>query len=200
MTAQQRWLAIAAFGAVALILALKAPAPDELAMPINKRSQNNMGALSTNKNPAVLADKSTLYTFKLDTFKLDTLKLDTLKLDTLQPRSMAQLNQEDIFNSKSWAIAPPPAPKSRYVSPRQALPPPPPPAPTAPPLPYQLMGSFQEPGKKLVIYLSRGDKLYSVSVGDIIDSTYQVESINAGQLELLYLPLKMRQILRLGDG
>ena len=194
MTAQKRWLAIAALGVIALILAFKAPAPDELAMPINKRAQNNIDSLSSNKNQAVLADKSTL-----DTSKLDTFKLDTLKLDTLQPRSMAQLNQEDIFNSKSWAIAPPPAPKSRYVSPRQALPPPPPP-PTAPPLPYQLMGSFQDPGKKLVIYLSRGDKLYSVSVGDIIDNTYQVESINAGQLELLYLPLKMRQILRLGDG
>ena len=182
MTPQQRWLAIAAFGAVALVLALKAPAPDELAVPTNKRAQNNMGAVNTDKNRAMLANKSTL---------------DTLKLDTLQPRSMAQLNQEDIFNSKSWAKPPIASPKPRYVSPPQSLQPSP---PTAPPLPYQLMGSFQDPDKKLVIYLSRGDKLYSVSVGDLIDSIYKVESFNAGQLELLYLPLKTRQILRLGDG
>ena len=65
------------------------------------------------------------------------------------------------------------------------------------PLPYQLMGSFQDPGKKLVIYLSSGGKLYNVSVGDLIDNTYKVESFDAGQLELLYLPLKTRQILTL---
>ena len=59
------------------------------------------------------------------------------------------------------------------------------------------MGSFQDPGKKLVIYLSSGDKLYNVSVGDLIDNTYKVESFDAGQLELLYLPLKTRQILTL---
>ncbi len=186
MTAQQRWLAIAALGAIALILALKAPAPDELAMPINQRAQNNIGTLSPNKN---LAKPN-------NNLRPDTFKPDSIKLDTLQPRSMAQLEQEDIFNSKSWAISPPPAPKSRYMSPRQALPPPPPPL-TAPPLPYQLMGSFQDPGKKLVIYLSRGEQLYNVSVGDLIDNTYKVESFDAGQLELLYLPLKTRQILRL---
>ena len=188
MTAQQRWLAIAAFGAVALILALKAPAPDELAVPVSNRAQN-IGTLSANKNQAEAAKNLTPNTFKLDAFKLDA----------LQPRGMAQVEEADIFNSKSWAIAPQALansrPKSRDVSPPHPLPQP----PTAPPLPYQLMGSFQNPGQKLVVYLSRGDKLYSVSVGDIIDSTYKVESINAGQLELLYLPLKIRQILRLGD-
>lgn len=191
MTAQQRWLAIAAFGAVALILALKAPAPDALNVPISKRAQNNIGTLSASKNSATAANN-----LMPDSFNQDTFNQDTFKLDTLQPRSMTQVNQADIFNSQSWAIAPAPSPKPRYVSPPQPLPSPP---PTAPPLPYQLMGSFQDPGQKLVIYLSRGEKLYSVSVGDLIDSTYKVESFNSGQLELLYLPLKIRQILRFGD-
>lgn len=186
MTTKQRWLAIAAFGLVALILALKAPAPDELAAPANKRTRTPDGVSSgmtqnSNKNQAASAD---------------TLKPDTLKLDTLQPRSIAQLDKEDMFNSKSWYIPPPPPPKPKYVAPP---PPPPPPPPTAPPLPYKLMGSFQDPGQKLVVYLSRGDKLYSVSAGDILDGTYKVESINAGQLEMLYLPLNIRQNLRLGD-
>ncbi len=176
MTTQQRWLAIAAFGLVALILAVKAPAPDDLAAPASKRVQYNAANLNANKNPA-----NAEYTFKLD---------------TLQTRSMAQVDTEDMFERKSWVIPPPPPPKPKYVAPP---PPPPPPPPSAPPLPYKMMGSFQEPGQKLVVYLSRGDKLYSVSAGDVLEGTYKVESFNAGQLELLYLPLNIRQNLRLGD-
>ena len=178
MTTQQRWLAIAAFALVALILAVKAPAPGELAAPTSKRAHNNVTNLNTNKNQAVVADNLTP---------------DTLMLDTLQARSMAQVDKEDMFKSKSWYIAPPPPPKPKYVAP------PPPPPPTAPPLPYKFTGSFQEPGQKLVVYLSRGDKLYSVSAGDILEGTYKIESINAGQLVILYLPLNISQNLRIGD-
>ena len=178
MTTQQRWLAIAAFALVALVLAVKAPAPDELAAPISKRAHNNVTNLNTNKNQAVVADNLTP---------------DTSMLDTLQARSMAQVDKEDMFKSKSWYIPPPPPPKPRYVAP------PPPPPPTAPPLPYKFTGSFQEPGQKLVVYLSRGDKLYSVSAGDILEGTYKIESINAGQLVILYLPLNISQNLRIGD-
>ena len=178
MTTQQRWLAIAAFALVALILAVKAPAPDELAAPTSKPTHNNVTNLNANKNQAVVADNLTP---------------DTLMLDTLQARSMAQVDKEDMFKSKSWYVPPPPPPKPKYVAP------PPPPPPTAPPLPYKFTGSFQEPGQKLVVYLSRGDKLYSVSAGDILEGTYKIESINAGQLVILYLPLNISQNLRIGD-
>ena len=181
MTTQQRWLAIAAFALVALILAVKAPAPDELAAPTSTRAHNNVSKLNTNKNQAVVAKNLTP---------------ETLKLDTLQARSMAQLDKDDMFKSKSWYIPPPPPPKPKYVAPP---PPPPPPPPTAPPLPYKFTGSFQEPGQKLVVYLSRGDKLYSVSAGDILEGTYKIESINAGQLVILYLPLNISQNLSIGD-
>ena len=181
MTTQQRWLAIAAFALVALILAVKAPAPDELAAPTSKPTHNNVTNLNANKNQAVVADNLTP---------------DTLMLDTLQARSMAQVDKEDMFKSKSWYVPPPPPPKPKYVAPP---PTPPPPPPTAPPLPYKFTGSFQEPGQKLVVYLSRGDKLYSVSAGDILEGTYKIESINAGQLVILYLPLNISQNLRIGD-
>lgn len=176
MTTQQRWLAIAAFALVALILAVKAPAPDDLAAPASKRSPNAVTSTNQNTNKAVSGDN--------------------LMLDTLQPRSMAQVDKEDMFKSKSWYIPPPPPPKPKYVPPP---PPPPPPPPTAPPLPYKFMGSFQEPGKQLVVYLSRGDKLYTVSSGDTLEGTYKIESISAGQLAMLYLPLNIRQNLRIGD-
>jgi hypothetical protein len=50
-----------------------------------------------------------------------------------------------------------------------------------------------------VVYLSRGEKLYTVSAGDTLEGTYKVESIGAGQLSMLYLPLNIRQNLRIGD-
>lgn len=186
MTTQQRWLAIAAFGVVALILAFKAPAPDELATPVSKAHvRENMENQNKNKN-----------TSKNQPFATNNLMPDTLKLDTLQARSMAQVDKEDMFKSKSWYIPPPPPPKPKYVAPP---PPPPPPPPSAPPLPYKFMGSFQEPGQKPVVYLSRGEKLYSVSAGDTLEGTYKIESINAGQLVMLYLPLNISQNLRIGD-
>jgi hypothetical protein len=163
---------------VALILAVKAPAPDNLEAPASERAPNVASSVAnqnTNKNQSASAD--------------------TLKLDTLLPRSMAQVDKEDMFKSKSWYIPPPPPPKPKYVAP----PPPPPPPPTAPPLPYKFMGSFEEPGQKLVVYLSRGDKLYTASAGDTLEGTYKIESISAGQLAMLYLPLNIRQNLRIGD-
>jgi hypothetical protein len=66
-------------------------------------------------------------------------------------------------------------------------------------LPYSFTGSYQEPGGKLVIYLTRADKLYAVSPGDTLEGTYKIESANAGQLAIMYLPLNIRQNLRIGD-
>ena len=117
MTTQQRWLAIAAFGVVALILAVKAPVPDELAAPTSKHAQNNAPNLNTNKSQTVVADN---------------LASEAFKLDILQARSMAQVDKEDMFKSKSWYVPPQPPPKPKYVAPP---PPPLPPPPTAPPLP-----------------------------------------------------------------
>lgn len=182
MTTQQRWLAIAALGIVTLILAVKAPAPDE-SLSLNKAHTNTSNVGNENSGKSVNVNKKQLAS------------AEGLTLDALEPRKMAQLDK-DMFTSKSWYIPPPPPPKPKYVPPP---PPPPPPPPSAPPLPYKFTGSFQEPSQKMVVYLSRGDRLYSVSVGDTLEGTYKIESINAGQLVMLYLPLNIRQNLRIGD-
>lgn len=96
----------------------------------------------------------------------------------------------DLFAGKSWYVPPPP-PKPK--------PPPPPPPPTAPPLPFAFMGTYQEPDGRLVIFLTRGDRLYTVSPGDVIDNTYRVEEVVAGQLGLTYLPLNIRQSMTVGE-
>ena len=99
-----------------------------------------------------------------------------------------------LFHAQSWYVAPPPPPPAPYVAP------PPPPAPTAPPLPFTVMGSYARPGDGTVYFLTRGDRVFDVRIGDTIDHIYSVDSAANGQLLLTYLPLKIQQTLALGGS
>jgi hypothetical protein len=101
----------------------------------------------------------------------------------------------DAFNNLSWYV-PPPVKAQVYVPPP---PPPPPPAPTAPPLPFAFLGRYDD-SSSLVIILTKGDRVYTVSVGDVIENTYKVEKLSAGVLTFTYLPLKIEQKLRIGEA
>ncbi|MGE5320343.1 MAG: hypothetical protein ACM3KD_09195 [Hyphomicrobiaceae bacterium] len=94
----------------------------------------------------------------------------------------------DAFRPTSWYVPPPPPPP---------LPPPKPPAPTAPPLPFTFMGRYEE-GAKKVILLVKGDRIYTVSEGEVIDNTYRVGHLTEGGLDLTYLPLNIKQTLATG--
>jgi hypothetical protein len=97
-----------------------------------------------------------------------------------------------LFAAHSWFVPPPPPPAAPVVSA-----PTPPPKPTAPPLPYQLIGSYTPAGEKTVFFLSAGEKVYDVHVGDTVDNTYSIDSFNNGQLVLTYKPLNLQQQLPL---
>jgi hypothetical protein len=99
-----------------------------------------------------------------------------------------------LFHSQSWYVAPPPPPPAAYVAP------PPPPAPTAPPLPFTVMGSYARPGDATIYFLTRGERVFDVRVGDTIDSTYSVDGASNGQLQLTYKPLNIQQTLALGGS
>jgi hypothetical protein len=99
-----------------------------------------------------------------------------------------------LFHSQSWYVAPPPPPPAPYVEP------PPPPPPTAPPLPFNVMGSYARPGDVTVYFLTRGDRVFDVRVGDTIDHMYSVDGAANGQLLLTYLPLKIQQTLAVGGS
>jgi hypothetical protein len=92
------------------------------------------------------------------------------------------------------SMAPPPPP-----------PPPPPraagpaPAPSAPPLPFQYLGKLDD-SERLRVFLLRGERIHTVSVGDVIDGTYRVERIDGGQMTLIYLPLNISQTLSVGSA
>ncbi|MCX7056770.1 MAG: secretion system X translation initiation factor [Proteobacteria bacterium] len=97
-----------------------------------------------------------------------------------------------LFGAHSWYVAPPPP---AYVPPP---PPPPPPPPMAPPLPFVFLGSYTPGGDATVFFLTRGDRVYDVKVGDTLDGIYQVESATGGQLTFNYKPLNQRQALAIG--
>lgn len=98
-----------------------------------------------------------------------------------------------LFHTQSWYVAPPPPPPAPVV----VVAPPP---PTAPPLPFTVMGSYAHPGSSTVYFLTRGDRVFDVHVGDTIDNTYSVDSAANGQLTLTYKPLNIQQTLAIGDS
>lgn len=95
------------------------------------------------------------------------------------------------FGAISWYVPPPPPPPA----PLRVVPPPP---PTAPPMPFSFFGRYEE-GATQIILLVRGERIYTVSAGDVIDNTYRVEGLAGGRLELTYLPLNIKQTISTGE-
>ncbi len=108
---------------------------------------------------------------------------------------LAQNTRTDPFAPKGWTPPPPPPPK-----PAPPEPPPPPPPPTAPPIPYKFIGQFDDKSTKPAAFITKGDALFVVHVGDVVESTYRVESFNAAQVVVTYLPLKQRQTIDVSGG
>ena len=117
--------------------------------------------------------------------------LPRVELERLQlQKSPAETDPaaSSAFKAMSWYVPPPPPP------PPKPLPPPP---PTAPPMPFSFMGRYED-GAKRIILLVKGDLVYTVSEGEVIDNTYRVDRLTAGQLELTYLPLNIKQTISTG--
>ncbi|MBI4998634.1 MAG: hypothetical protein HZC22_17400 [Rhodocyclales bacterium] len=96
----------------------------------------------------------------------------------------------DAFATRTWYVPPPPPPPVVAA---------PPPKPTAPPLPFAYMGSYDDAEGPTVIMLVRSDRLYTVSEGDLIDGTYRIERVQGGVIEMTYLPLQEKQQLATGN-
>lgn len=109
-----------------------------------------------------------------------------------RPDAAADREVGNAFSAISWYVPPPPPPPP---PPPKVVPPPP---PTAPPMPFSYFGRYEEDGA-LIILLVKGDRIYTVSTGDVIENTYRVGSLSGGRLELTYLPLDIRQTLSTGE-
>jgi hypothetical protein len=116
--------------------------------------------------------------------------LPQLKLEKLARAEISE-PEHDPFVGKSWYMPPPAA-----SAPVQSVVPIAPPVPTAPPLPFHYMGRMQEEGGKLIVYLSQGQRAYSVSQGDTLDGTYRLDKVAANFLVMTFLPMNIKQTLK----
>jgi hypothetical protein len=96
----------------------------------------------------------------------------------------------NAFSVTSWYVPPPPPPPA---------PPAPPPVPTAPPLPFTYLGRYEDAPTRLAI-LVKGERMYTVAEGDVIEETYRIERVTSGMVELTYLPLAIKQTLSTGEA
>lgn len=90
----------------------------------------------------------------------------------------------DLFPVHSWQPPPPPPPE-----------PPPPPPPTAPPLPFQFLGRWQEGGEE-VYFLAQGEQMLTLKRGDTVGS-WRLDESAPGRLVFTYVPMNERRTLRL---
>jgi hypothetical protein len=105
-----------------------------------------------------------------------------------------------LFASHSWYTPPPPPPPPAAPPPLSqeqlaALN-----APKAPPLPFSYIGSYSPDGSKPVYFLTQGDRVFDVRVGDTLNNTYTIDSFENGQLVLTYKPLNVQQQLSVGGS
>lgn len=109
----------------------------------------------------------------------------------------------DPFASLSWLRPPPPPPPPPPAPPPAPVPPPPPPPPpaeppkpVAPPLPFTFIGMLERGAVKPQAFLAKGDALIVVSAQDVLDNnTYRVDTVNANEVVMTYLPLNIQQSL-----
>jgi hypothetical protein len=101
-------------------------------------------------------------------------------------------DSQNLFSSHSW-YTPPPAPPVRKAPPPMRR------EPTAPALPYKLLGTYEQRGSDILYFLVKDDRVYDVTIGDTLDGTYSVDGVTNGQLMFTYLPLNTSQGLRLGE-
>lgn len=118
----------------------------------------------------------------------ETVHVELERLARSQPAEMEPAG--NVFGATSWYVPPPPLPFA---------PPPPPPPPGAPPLPFAYLGRYEDAPTRLVI-LTKGEQLYTVAEGEVIENTYRVERVTAAAVELTYLPLNIKQTLSTGEA
>jgi hypothetical protein len=99
------------------------------------------------------------------------------------------------FARLKW-LAPPPPPPAPTPAPAPA-----PAAPTAPPLPFSFVGMVENGMGKPQAFLSKGDALLVVSAGELLENnTYRVDSFDANQVVITYLPLAIKQTIDVSGG
>lgn len=174
-----QWAAIAI---VTLLIVVMAPSDNESGDPKSSRSVNR------SSGDSVSSDRQR--THEAGHVELDRLaKLEQLNKD--------KKNVGDAFNTNSWYEPPPkavamPSQPIAQSAPVIAV-------PTAPLLPFTYLGRYGDTPSRIII-LSKGERVYTVAVGDVIENTYRVEQFTKGMVNLTYLPMNIEQHLPTGEA
>jgi hypothetical protein len=102
----------------------------------------------------------------------------------------------------SHSAPPPPSPVIVEVVPAEPVvvePPPPVVIPT-PPFPFKFAGVQRQLSGQTIYFLIKDNKLYTVEVGQILDSVYSIDGEEGGQLNVTYLPLDRKQTISMGSA
>ena len=83
------------------------------------------------------------------------------------------------------------------IEPVVVEPPPPPPIPT-PPFPFKYAGSSRPESGQTTYFLTKGNQLFTVEVGQILDQVYSIDGEEGDQLTVTYLPLERTQTISTG--
>ena len=106
--------------------------------------------------------------------------------------------------SHSAPPPPPPPPSPVIVEEVPAEPvvvePPPPVVIPTPPFPFKFAGVQRQLSGQTIYFLIKDDKLYTVEVGQILDSVYSIDGEEGGQLNVTYLPLDRKQTISMGSA
>lgn len=168
------WRRYALFGALALVLVLSA---------VSGKGWNTAGE-SVVPSPARAPQVARAPVQPLPVIELEKLQRRDAPADTDKVAS-------NTFGAMTWHVPPPPP------LPKPVAKAPPPPPPSAPPMPFTFLGRYEDGGTRTIL-LIKGERIYTVSEGEVIDQTYRVERLAGGQLELTYLPLGIKQTIRAG--
>ena len=98
--------------------------------------------------------------------------------------------------------SPPPSPVIVEEVPAEPVvvePPPPVVIPT-PPFPFKFAGVQRQSSGQTIYFLIKDNKLYTVEVGQILDSVYSIDGEEGGQLNMTYLPLDRKQTISMGSA
>ena len=166
-------------GVAALVLAWVVLMPDSSQTVEPAKAARGSGAAAPATQPANVRGSDR----KAHSFKVDAKTAERLVRDTVASA---------LFSVQSWYVAPPAPPPAPVIV--QA-----PPPPTAPPLPFAFMGSYKAQDGNPTFFLTAGDRVYDVKIGDTLDNTYSVDGVKSGQLLMTYMPLKIQQSLAVGD-
>lgn len=104
----------------------------------------------------------------------------------LPAREAIAAARADLFAARSWG--PPRAAAATDPTDPAAAPPPAAAAPQPPPVPYRFAGQVVHDGAARIV-LAKGDLVFTVREGEVLDDDYRVESIRPDEVTLLYLPL-----------